>query len=163
RRDPGCSRFLADRLPRDGPSGIQHRPTPITRDIAAAERPGGNAARTVHRRRPRSAARRLDFDGTTMATRRHRRRPPRLPRGRPRLRQHGNTVARPGARPNDLLDHLRPRRARSPMSASVENDNIAIVRRFIDGAVNGGNLDIIAEAWAEDMTWKGEASEPSQA
>jgi predicted ester cyclase len=41
------------------------------------------------------------------------------------------------------------------MSVTIEEANLAVVRRFIDGAVNGGDLSLIAETWAEDMTWDG--------
>jgi predicted ester cyclase len=41
------------------------------------------------------------------------------------------------------------------MSVTVEEANLAVVRRFIDGAVNGGDLSVIEETWAEDMTWDG--------
>ncbi|MER5757857.1 ester cyclase [Streptomyces sp. NPDC002082] len=33
--------------------------------------------------------------------------------------------------------------------------NIAVVRRFIDEVVNGGDLDAIDELWASDMIWRG--------
>jgi predicted ester cyclase len=33
--------------------------------------------------------------------------------------------------------------------------NIGVVRRFIDGAVNGGDLDVIDQTWSHDMTWHG--------
>ena len=36
-----------------------------------------------------------------------------------------------------------------------EERNIALVRHFIDGAVNGGDLSVIDETWADDMTWHG--------
>ena len=36
-----------------------------------------------------------------------------------------------------------------------EDRNVAVVRRFIDGAVNGGDLDVIDETWSDDMTWNG--------
>ena len=41
------------------------------------------------------------------------------------------------------------------MSDTVEEANVAVVRRFIDGAVNGGDLSVIAETWTEDVTWEG--------
>jgi predicted ester cyclase len=41
------------------------------------------------------------------------------------------------------------------MSAEVEEANLAVVRRFIDDAVNGGDLSVIEETWAQDMTWDG--------
>jgi predicted ester cyclase len=36
-----------------------------------------------------------------------------------------------------------------------QDRNVAIVRRFIDGWVNGGDLDAIDQTWADDMTWHG--------
>ena len=32
---------------------------------------------------------------------------------------------------------------------------MAIVRQFIDGAVNGGDLEVVDQTWSEDMTWSG--------
>jgi predicted ester cyclase len=36
-----------------------------------------------------------------------------------------------------------------------EDRNLAVVRRFIDGAVNGGDLAVIDDTWAEGMVWRG--------
>ena len=36
-----------------------------------------------------------------------------------------------------------------------EERNIAVVRRFIDGAINGRDLAVVGETWADDMTWHG--------
>jgi steroid delta-isomerase-like uncharacterized protein len=36
-----------------------------------------------------------------------------------------------------------------------EDRNVAVVRRFIDGAVNGGDLAVIDDTWAEDLVWHG--------
>jgi predicted ester cyclase len=33
--------------------------------------------------------------------------------------------------------------------------NVAVVRRFIEGWVNGGDLDTIDQTWSDDMTWHG--------
>lgn len=43
------------------------------------------------------------------------------------------------------------------MSSTTPNTdaNIAVVHRFIDEVVNGGNLDAIDELWAKDMIWRG--------
>jgi predicted ester cyclase len=38
---------------------------------------------------------------------------------------------------------------------ATEEANIAVVRRFIDGAVNGGDLSVIDETWSDDMIWHG--------
>lgn len=34
-------------------------------------------------------------------------------------------------------------------------DNIAVVRRFLDEVVNGGNLAVMDDLWAKDMIWRG--------
>jgi predicted ester cyclase len=36
-----------------------------------------------------------------------------------------------------------------------EYQNIAVVRRFIDGAVNGRDPAVINETWSDDLTWHG--------
>jgi predicted ester cyclase len=36
-----------------------------------------------------------------------------------------------------------------------EERNVAVVRRFIDGAINGGDLDVVDETWTEDLSWNG--------
>jgi predicted ester cyclase len=36
-----------------------------------------------------------------------------------------------------------------------EQQNIAIVRRFIDGAVNGGDASVIDQTWDDDLVWNG--------
>jgi steroid delta-isomerase-like uncharacterized protein len=36
-----------------------------------------------------------------------------------------------------------------------EERNVAVVRRFIDGAVNGHDIDVIDETWADDLSWNG--------
>ena len=36
-----------------------------------------------------------------------------------------------------------------------EERNIAVVRQFIDGAINGRDLAVVDETWADDMTWHG--------
>jgi predicted ester cyclase len=38
---------------------------------------------------------------------------------------------------------------------SNEEPNIAIVRRFIDGAVNGRDPSVIDETWSDDLIWHG--------
>jgi steroid delta-isomerase-like uncharacterized protein len=35
------------------------------------------------------------------------------------------------------------------------DDNIAVVRRFIDEVVNGGDISAIDNFWAKDMIWRG--------
>jgi predicted ester cyclase len=39
--------------------------------------------------------------------------------------------------------------------AIQEEPNVAVVRRFIDGAVNGGDPAVIDETWSEDLLWHG--------
>ncbi|MFF3754699.1 ester cyclase [Streptomyces sp. NPDC002018] len=34
-------------------------------------------------------------------------------------------------------------------------ENIAVVHRFIEECVNGGDFDAVEELWAEDMIWRG--------
>jgi predicted ester cyclase len=36
-----------------------------------------------------------------------------------------------------------------------EERNTAVARRFIEGAVNGGDFDVIDDTWAQDMSWHG--------
>jgi predicted ester cyclase len=36
-----------------------------------------------------------------------------------------------------------------------EEQNIAVVRRFIDGAVNGHDPTVITETWSDDLRWHG--------
>jgi steroid delta-isomerase-like uncharacterized protein len=36
-----------------------------------------------------------------------------------------------------------------------EEHNIAVVRQFIDGAINGHDLAVVDQTWADDMTWHG--------
>jgi predicted ester cyclase len=38
---------------------------------------------------------------------------------------------------------------------SQEKRNLAVVQRFIDGAINGGTPDVIDDTWAEDLVWNG--------
>jgi predicted ester cyclase len=38
---------------------------------------------------------------------------------------------------------------------TLEERNIAVVRQFIDGAINGRDLAVVDETWADDMTWHG--------
>jgi predicted ester cyclase len=68
---------------------------------------------------------------------------------------HGFTHAKPvevaRASLQMIGDHLR----KAYTSTTQEERNLAVVRRFIDGAVNGGDLAVIDETWAEDMVWHG--------
>jgi predicted ester cyclase len=36
-----------------------------------------------------------------------------------------------------------------------EQDNVALVRRFIDGAVNGGDPALIDATWSDELIWHG--------
>src|SRR5262245_64250283 len=36
-----------------------------------------------------------------------------------------------------------------------EQRNVAVVRRFIDRVVNNGDIAVIDDTWADDMTWHG--------
>jgi hypothetical protein len=36
-----------------------------------------------------------------------------------------------------------------------EEHNVAVVRRFIDQAVNGHDPSVIDETWSDDLTWHG--------
>jgi acetyl esterase len=36
-----------------------------------------------------------------------------------------------------------------------EERNVAVVRRFIDGVVNGGDLAVVDDTWADDLLWHG--------
>jgi hypothetical protein len=43
------------------------------------------------------------------------------------------------------------------MTASTTNDGaeVAVVRRFIDEVINGGQLDLVDELWSKDLDWHG--------
>jgi predicted ester cyclase len=43
----------------------------------------------------------------------------------------------------------------SARSETQQQRNVAVVRAFIDGAVNGGDPDVIDQTWSHDMTWHG--------
>ena len=68
---------------------------------------------------------------------------------------HGFTHAKPAAVAREALwmigEHLRKAYA----LPTPEERNIAVVRRFIDEAVNRGDIDAIDDTWARDMTWNG--------
>src|SRR5262245_5764883 len=68
---------------------------------------------------------------------------------------HGFTHAKPadvaGQALRMIAEHLR----KAYRLVSQEEQNVAVVKRFIDGAINRGNLDVVDETWAEDMTWDG--------
>jgi acetyl esterase len=68
---------------------------------------------------------------------------------------HGFTHAKPADVARDALrmigEHLR-----KAYAVPTKGDrNVAVVRRFIDGAVNGGDVDTIDETWSEDLVWRG--------
>jgi acetyl esterase len=69
---------------------------------------------------------------------------------------HGFTHAKPAQVARQALwmigEHLRNAYA---VPAGQEQRNIAVVRRFIEGAVNEGDLAVIDDTWAPDMTWRG--------
>ena len=47
-------------------------------------------------------------------------------------------------------------RADKPMPPEViASDPVAVVRRFLDEVVDGGNLEAIDQLWAEDLAWHG--------
>jgi acetyl esterase len=68
---------------------------------------------------------------------------------------HGFTHAKPADVAHAALrtvgEHLRNAYAVAPR----EERNVAVVRRFIDDAVNGRAPEVIDQTWAEDMTWHG--------
>jgi limonene-1,2-epoxide hydrolase len=43
------------------------------------------------------------------------------------------------------------------MTASTTNGGaeVAVVRRFIDEVINGGQLDLVDELWSKDLEWHG--------
>jgi hypothetical protein len=43
------------------------------------------------------------------------------------------------------------------MTASTTNGGaeVAVVRRFIDEVINGGQLDLVDELWSKDLDWHG--------
>ena len=47
-------------------------------------------------------------------------------------------------------------RAEKPRPPDVSaSDPVAVVRRFLDEVVDGGNLEAIDQLWAEDLAWHG--------
>ena len=68
---------------------------------------------------------------------------------------HGFTHAKPAAVARAAL-HMIGEHLRKAYAIPTEQErNVAVVRRFIDGAVNGGDVAVIDETWADDMTWNG--------
>jgi acetyl esterase len=68
---------------------------------------------------------------------------------------HGFTHTKPVAVANEAIQMIG-RHLRSAYSApATEEANVSVVRRFIDGTVNGGDVDVIDETWAEDLVWHG--------
>jgi len=49
---------------------------------------------------------------------------------------------------------MPPAEGRGPSEVSA-GAPVAVVRRFLDEVVNGGNLRAIGELWAEDLAWHG--------
>jgi predicted ester cyclase len=47
------------------------------------------------------------------------------------------------------------RQAGRPCGGTKASSPEAVVRRFIEQVVNGGNLDVLDETWAQDMEWHG--------
>jgi acetyl esterase len=68
---------------------------------------------------------------------------------------HGFTHAKPVEVARESLQMIGEHLRRAYASTTQEERNLAVVRRFIDGAVNGGDLAVIDETWAEDMVWHG--------
>jgi hypothetical protein len=36
-----------------------------------------------------------------------------------------------------------------------DDQNLSVVRRFIDGAVNGRDLSVVDQTWSDDLRWNG--------
>jgi predicted ester cyclase len=49
---------------------------------------------------------------------------------------------------------MPPAEARGPSEVRAD-DPVAVVRRFLDEVVNGGNLQAIDQLWADDLAWHG--------
>ena len=68
---------------------------------------------------------------------------------------HGFTHLKPIAVAHEALtmigDHLRM----AYTLPTQEERNVAVVRRLHRRAVNGGDLAVIDDTWADDMTWHG--------
>jgi acetyl esterase len=68
---------------------------------------------------------------------------------------HGFTHAKPVEVAREALWMLGEHLRKAYAVPTDEERNVAVVRRFIDEAVNGRNLDVIEETWADDLIWHG--------
>jgi acetyl esterase/lipase/predicted ester cyclase len=68
---------------------------------------------------------------------------------------HGFTHAKPAEVARQALTMIGEHLRKAYAVPREEERNVAVVRRFIDGAVNGGDLAVIDDTWAEEMTWHG--------
>jgi acetyl esterase len=68
---------------------------------------------------------------------------------------HGFTHAKPVQVAREALQMIGEHLRKAYATPTEEDRNIAVVRRFIDGAINGGDLATIDQTWADDMTWHG--------
>jgi acetyl esterase len=73
---------------------------------------------------------------------------------------HGFTHTKPAAVAEEAIrligEHLRASYAAAPATGAASSpDPAAVVRRFIDEVVNGGDLSALDELWAADLAWHG--------
>lgn len=68
---------------------------------------------------------------------------------------HGFTHAKPVEVARESLQMIGEHLRKAYAVPTVQERNVAVVRRFIDGAINGGDLAVIDDTWAEDLTWNG--------
>ncbi len=68
---------------------------------------------------------------------------------------HGFTHAKPVEVAREALRMIAEHLRKAYAIPTKEGSNVAVVRSFIDGAINGGNLALIDATWADDMIWHG--------
>ncbi len=66
---------------------------------------------------------------------------------------HGFTHAKPVEVAREALRMIAEHLRKAYEVPTKEERNVAVVRSFIDGAINGGDLAVIDATWADDMIW----------
>jgi acetyl esterase len=68
---------------------------------------------------------------------------------------HGFTHAKPADVAYEALRMIGEHLRKAYAVGTQEERNIAVVRRFIDDVVNGGDMTVINDTWVRDMVWQG--------